>query len=497
MSVEAWTITPEYTISGTGPYSITHPYVVGAIRAYVQLGTGRLQLNGTEFAVSPEASEVAGNLTLSPTAAATHAGLPLIIDRVTPDEQGWLAVLGEREAGLAAQLDRMVQAQQELRAELAGALRIRDGMAAFDWAEGTVPVIEGGQVKSGPTAAAIAAAQADALAANQAKIDAQAARDEALAKENSMLRDRGVWGTGILYSPSDIFSYNDGGGSRAYITQTAHLATTIAADLAALRIRIFVDRGAPGAGTGDVLAINAGSEYAAAAATFRSNIGLGGLAVKTLAAFADIDPSAVITDVETLAANKLNNAFATAKAVTDYVDPLLRMPLADKVVTGAPVGSIDFTELDNSNYLFHYFQLINVKPTNDGTDLGVRFSSNLGISWDAGSTDYPWQLNRVAGGSSVGGGSASSFIALTFSNAVGNASTEDGVTGDLTLVNAADNGKYTRLLIRTSFDDTGSGLVSISGSGRRSIAQDTTAVRFFMTAGNIAVGSRIRMYGHN
>lgn len=179
MSVEAWTITPEYTISGTGPYQISHPYVTGAIRAYVQLATGRLQLSAAEFTVSPEASKTTGNLTLSSTAAATHAGLPLIIDRMTPDEQGWLAVLGEREAGLAAQLDRMVQAMQELRARGAGALRTRTALEPFVWAEGTIPILEGGKPKSGPTATAIVGAQARATEAAASATAAAASAGQA------------------------------------------------------------------------------------------------------------------------------------------------------------------------------------------------------------------------------------------------------------------------------------------------------------------------------
>lgn len=323
MTVEAWSITPPYTIGGTGPYTITHPYVEGAIRAYVRLDTGLLALSASDFAVSPSESETTGNLTLSPTAATTHAGRPLIIDRVTPDEQGWLAVLGEREAGLASQLDRMVQATQELRVQSAGALRIRGELDAFDWEEGTIPILEDGKVRSGPTADAIAAAQANAIAADQARIAAQAARDEAITKENSMLRDRGAWASLTLYSPSDIFTSN----GTSYITQVAHIASSIAADLAANRIRVFAAKGDAGPGSGDMLK----SENLSGLTNVpqaRTNLGLQALATKSLAAFADIDPAAVITDVEGLAANKIANALPVAKAVTDYVDAFVPVSLA-------------------------------------------------------------------------------------------------------------------------------------------------------------------------
>lgn len=92
----------------------------------------------------------------------------------------------------------------------------------------------------------LAKASADAAAASEAAAAASAA--EALAKENSMLRDRGDWATLTLYSPSDIFT--DGG--RSYITQTTHIASSIAADLSANRIRVFADKGASGSGSGDM-----------------------------------------------------------------------------------------------------------------------------------------------------------------------------------------------------------------------------------------------------
>jgi hypothetical protein len=168
MTVEAWDRTPPYTIAGVGPYAITHPYTTGSIRAVVVLTTGRLALNLSDFSVTPTATTEAqpeGNLFLSPAAAATHAGRQLIIDRVTPDEQGWLAIQGEREQGLMAQLDRMVQSIQEIRAEIAGTVRTRDTFDAFELADGTVPIRDGTRMKSGPTATDIANAQANAAAA--------------------------------------------------------------------------------------------------------------------------------------------------------------------------------------------------------------------------------------------------------------------------------------------------------------------------------------------
>ena len=487
MSVEAWTITPKYTISGTGPYQISHPYVAGAIRAYVQLDTGRLQLNGTEFAVSPKASDTTGNLTLSPTLAVTYAGQPLIIDRMTPDEQGWLAVRGEREAGLAAQLDRMVQATQELRARGAGALRIRSDLEPFDWAEGTVPIIESGKPKSGPTATAIAAAQTRATEAAASAAAAAASAAEALAKENSMLRYRGAWATLTLYSPSDIFTSN----GTSYITQTAHIASSIAVDQAANRIRVFAAKGDAGPGSGDMLKMEnlSGLTNVPQAQT---NLGLQALATKAQAAFADIDPTAVITDVETLAANKVANALPSAKAVTDYVDPQLRMLLADKTVTGSPAPQIDFTEFNFSAYLYYLFVLMNVKPTTDGVLLGGRLSNNGGVSFASGSSDYSWNTSALE---SLGADIAIR-LAGTAAVGIGNQASDQGVSGEIFVMHAASSATKTRIMGQVGWDNAAQFRHMLPG-GQRQASEVNNAVRFYFTSGNIAVGSRIRMYGFN
>jgi hypothetical protein len=489
MSVEAWTITPPYTISGTGPYEISHPYVSGAIRAYVQLDAGRLELNGTEFAVSPTVSDTTGNVTLSPTVATTYAGRTLIIDRITPDEQGWLAVQGEREAGLAAQLDRMVQSDQELRARGAGALRIRGNLEPFDWAEGTVPIIEGGLVKSGPTATAIAEAQTRAIEAANAAAAAADSAAEALAKENSMLRDRGAWATLTLYSPSDIFT----SAGTSYITQIAHIASNIAADQAAGRIRVFAAKGDAGPGTGDMLKTEnlAGLTNVPQA---RTNLGLQALAIKSQAAFADIDPAAVITDVETLAANKVNNAFATAKAVTDYIDPQLPKVLANKVITGAPAANMILTEFNNSLYSRYKFELENFLPVTNAAGLWLRLSTNGGGVWDSGPSDYSWLSEDFATGGYSSAGGPLDVMGITRS-AVSNISGH-GVNGELHLINAGNSAAFSKVYGYGSFLNSSPFFAVFRFAGYRVLAQDTDAVQFFFSSGNIAVGSRIRMTGY-
>jgi len=115
--------------------------------------------------------------------------------------------------------------------------------------EGTALIYEGGKIKAGPNAADVANAQQNAALALQYKEEAQAARDEAVAKENSMVRQRGAWFSGIILSPSDQYTF----GGELYGTLTAHISTDVVADVLAGRALKLVEKGAAGPGTGDML----------------------------------------------------------------------------------------------------------------------------------------------------------------------------------------------------------------------------------------------------
>lgn len=309
---------------------------------------------------------------------------------------------------------------------------------------------------------------------------------EALAKENSMLRWRGNWVTATAYSLSDIV-YQAGS---AYICIVAHTSGTFGTDLGALRWTLFAQQGAAGPGSGDMLKSENLSGLGSVS-TARANLGLGAMALKENVAFADIAAAAVRLSSEGLL-SPTDAELATALWAKAYADSVGRVPLARK--TASASATLDFTEFNNAIYRFYEFDLERVKPANDGVDLAARFSTNAGVSYDAGATDYVWQLLRAAGGAATGGGAAGTFLALTFSNNVGNAAAEDGVSGSVRLYNAGTAGAYTRMVVDTSYDDTGTGVVSVTGSGRRALTQDTDAIRFLFTAGNIASGT-VSMYG--
>lgn len=116
--------------------------------------------------------------------------------------------------------------------------------------------------------AAASAAAASAAAALVSEGEAEAARDEVLAIADLLPDWQGAWVTATAYEVGDLVKQ----GGNVYICLVAHTAGTFSTDLSALRWELFVERGAAGAGTGDVLAANNGSDFANAATTL-SNLG--------------------------------------------------------------------------------------------------------------------------------------------------------------------------------------------------------------------------------
>lgn len=124
MTIDVTTPTASYIIAGTGPYAMAWPYLADGFAAMVILAGVRTTLSPADISAVPASSVTTGNLYLTAGAAAIYAGGTLVITRATPPQQGWQGLLGEREAGLEAQLDQLAMTQQEQMTASASALRL-------------------------------------------------------------------------------------------------------------------------------------------------------------------------------------------------------------------------------------------------------------------------------------------------------------------------------------------------------------------------------------
>lgn len=92
---------------------------------------------------------------------------------------------------------------------------------------------------------------------------------------------KGAWETGVEYQVDDLIREE----GQTYICLETHTSGTFSTDLTANKWELFAAKGAPGDGTGDMLASNNLSELTSNA-TARANLGLSNLAITTGSSFA-------------------------------------------------------------------------------------------------------------------------------------------------------------------------------------------------------------------
>ncbi|RIA01332.1 hypothetical protein D1122_01320 [Cereibacter sphaeroides] len=167
MTIDTATPSATYTISGIGPYGIEWPYTAGSVQVGIGIAGLVQSLDPSYWSLTPSSTTTSGDLYLTEAAAETYAGMTLVIERETLNEQGWAGVLGEREKGLEAQLDTIIMAQQEMRDQLARSLRLPGAIKPFLAAAGCALIFDAtGQPIAGPTIDEISNAQGYAIAAD-------------------------------------------------------------------------------------------------------------------------------------------------------------------------------------------------------------------------------------------------------------------------------------------------------------------------------------------
>lgn len=127
-------------------------------------------------------------------------------------------------------------------------------------------------------------------------------------------------------------------------------------------------------------------------------------------------------------------------------------------------------------------------PVTDTAALHARFSTDGGSTYDA--TGYSYASHWAADTNVTGIDFSGSANQIFCSGNVGNVSTE-GVYGEFLLINQASTARNSRILWHTAYRSGAatSETVTASGAGAREAAQDTDALRFLFSTGNISAGN--------
>ena len=164
--------------------------------------------------------------------------------------------------------------------------------------------------------------------------------------------------------------------------------------------------------------------------------------------------------------------------------------------TASSSSEITFTGL-SSTYSTYAIVMHEVQPATDGVILYLRTSTNNGVSYDSGASDYAWaSIGTNDGGTFDPEGSAAdtqiSIAGDQASEELGNA-TNETLAGTIWIFKPSD-AQYCKVLFDCNYTDLVDDQCSVHGSGSRLSAADVDAVRLFMSSGNISQGT-FKLYG--
>ena len=204
---------------------------------------------------------------------------------------------------------------------------------------------------------------------------------------------------------------------------------------------------------------------------------------------------AVGTSGQLLRSDGTDPAWASAAtAVGTSIPTLVTAGGLQLLTSGNAAGAtLDIALTSFTGYRGIKILLIGITPQTDGAELYARYSSDGGGTFDATGYSYGYGLN-AEGGHFPKGSSSANQIEM-FEN-VGSAATE-GLNAAVELLGQTSTARWTQMFYSGSAVDSQATPVfaQVSGGGTRRTAQDTDAIRFLFSTGNIASGT-YAVYGY-
>lgn len=158
-----------------------------------------------------------------------------------------------------------------------------------------------------------------------------------------------------------------------------------------------------------------------------------------------------------------------------------------------PVTSVDFVNgsggvvLDGT-YKAYAVVLTNVVPSSDGVVFFMRTSTDGGVTFDSGASDYAFSyMGYKSGGAESSADDTSTEIRM-HNQGLGSSSGEN-LNGIIHIFNPASTTLYTSILSEISMYTSTPNMAVFKGAGARLAAANVDAIRFFMSSDNIASGT--------
>lgn len=220
------------------------------------------------------------------------------------------------------------------------------------------------------------------------------------------------------------------------------------------------------------------------AATARGNLGLG------TAAAQDVDHFLEFT------ADKADQAAAEAGTVDDkWMSPLTvrqsierRTPVLLAEVVADDDAYLDFSLFDPTKYNEYVLKYFSAKPAVDDSSMRARTSSDGLATIDDSGSDYGYVLPNPRSGAGLSQDAEDNASFLYLSGGVGNASGEDGVTGELQVVRP-HLAQVTHFRIASATQNSGNSMRGQSGFGIRRAEAVVNGLRVYFSGGNILAGN--------
>lgn len=159
--------------------------------------------------------------------------------------------------------------------------------------------------------------------------------------------------------------------------------------------------------------------------------------------------------------------------------------------TASGSATINFTGL--TTYDAYKVVMYNVSSANDAVNFLWRASTDNGSTYDT-AANYGWSAWAVDGaGTGVGAGSTGD-TSVRLAGSMGNADTTEAGSGIFYLIHRGSGSTVSRVMVDFAYRNSTPTYITFRGSGSYNVGNDVDAIRFLMSAGNIATGT-FRLYG--